>query len=235
MSRVIIQNPERLNSFLCKKQIKIIAFTGASSSGKTFLAKKLDSILSKRSSYFSQDNYYRDFKKDFSGKYSLEEFYQNINFDDPQHFNISKLLNDLRKIKNITNLQTVFLPKIVFGTDSDFPYSIENGTSLLIKEYVITEGVYALKYPDYNIEKEYDLKIFVEIDESTRKQIWMKRNQEEGRYFNEHMWQTTVDAYNKYIYPTKETADIVLNNTTPFYDFTDFFKSTFLELPSTVL
>lgn len=208
------------------KKPYIIGLTGASSSGKTYLAKLLISILSENSNvaYFSQDNYYRCFKTDFENLYSLSEFYSIINFDDPNHFRFNKLQSDLLQIKK-TKFQDIFnLPKITFGTNTCFPSIEEGALPIKVSPIIITEGVCSLTNLDLNIL--YDLKIFIESDHVKRKEIWTNRNIKEGRFFNNRMWQTTVEAYENYILPSKRNADIVLDNTN-LVDYSSFFKDLF--------
>jgi uridine kinase len=209
----------------------IIAFTGASSSGKTYLAKLLAQILSEEFSvsYFSQDNYYRCFKTDFSPKYTLEEFYKKINFDDPNHFKFDNLKNDLFSIKGAPLGSSFYLPKITFGTDIYFPFIEEKILPIEVAQIIITEGVYSLTNPEVN--KLYDLSFFIDMDHDVRKENWVKRNLKEGRFFNEHMWETTVDSLKAHIKPTRKYADIVIDNSKLSEDCEKFFRSLFFGSP----
>jgi uridine kinase len=210
------------------KKPYIITFTGASSSGKTYLAKLLASILSEQVpvSYFSQDNYYRDFNKDFSDKYSLSEFYETINFDDPQHFRFAKLKQDLLHIKKASIGGSIDIPKITFGTGKDFPFIEEKGLNIPITPVLITEGVYTLVDPE--VHPVYDFKFFINMENDTRKNIWIERNTKENRYFNDHMWETTVESLNSHILPSKVHADMVIDNTLLSSDCEKLFRDLFL-------
>jgi uridine kinase len=210
-----------------RKKPFIIAFTGASSCGKSFLARTLAEILSEKApvSYFSQDNYYRDFKKDFSHQYSLEDFYNNINFDDPNHIRFDKMYRDLAFMKTSPIGDKFYIPKITFGTNEEYPFIEETAIEIDINPIIITEGVYALTNPEIN--KLYDLKVYVNMDDNVRKNIWEDRNKKEGRYYTENNWLTTIDALKKHIEPTKKDANLVLDNTTLSSEFIDIFQILF--------
>lgn len=210
-----------------RKKPFVIAFTGASSCGKSYLARLLTSILSQKLpvSYFTQDNYYRDFKKDYGQNFALNEFYNMINFDDPNHIQFHKLFDDLTTIKNSELGDKIYIPKIKFGTDEDFPYILENGTELDINPIIITEGVYSLVNPEIN--DLYDLKIFIKMEDDVRKDIWETRNKKEGRHYTENNWTTTIDAFHQYISPTEKWADLVLDNTSMSAHFKDLFEVLF--------
>ena len=196
-----------------RKKPFIIAFTGASSCGKSYLAKLLAQVLSTKIpvSYFSQDNYYRNFKEDYSSTHSLEDFYNTINFDDPRHIRFDKMHQDLTLMKSSSIGDKFYIPKITFGTNLEFPFIEETAVEIDIAPVIITEGVYALTHLETN--KLYDLKIYINIDNDKRKQIWENRNQKEGRYYTEHTWLTTIGALNEYIEPTKKYANLILDNT----------------------
>lgn len=218
----------KISNFNKAKRPYIIGFTGASSSGKTYLAKLLTSILSENFdvAYFSQDNYYRCFKTDFENLYSLSEFYNTINFDDPNHFRFNKLQSDLLQIKKTKFQNTFNLPKITFGTSTHFPFIEEEALPIKVSPIIITEGVYALTNPKVN--EVYDLTFFVDMDDNIRKEVWTNRNTKEGRFFNEAMWETTVESLNSHILPSRNHANIILNNTNLSNNCEAFFKDLFL-------
>ena len=196
-----------------RKKPFVIAFTGASSCGKSYLAKLLTQILSEKISvaYFSQDNYYCNFKENYASIYDLETFYNTINFDDPHHIRFDKMFKDLTFMKNAKIGDKFYIPKITFGTNLDFPFIEEKATKLTISPVIITEGVYSLINPEIN--KLYDLKIYVNMEDTVRKKIWEDRNKKEDRHYTENNWLTTIDALETHIKPTRKYANLVLDNT----------------------
>ena len=61
----------------------------------------------------------------------------------------------------------------------------------------------------------YDLKIYVDIDDAERRERWLSRNKRENRGTTDNMWNTTVECLHEYILPTRQVADLVLNNNVP--------------------
>ncbi len=190
----------------------IIALTGASGSGKSFIREILvDKIKALTSvSAFTQDNYYRDFKADFPDL-PISSFYDEINLDDPDHIRFQKMSDDLNYIKQATYHESVTIPKLIYGTPTSKPTIVEQGFQIKTSPFIVTEGIHA--FYDQRIVHQYNLKIFVDIDEDARRQRWLMRNQLENRGTTDNMWNTTVDSLNNYILPKRHLADLVINNT----------------------
>ena len=192
----------------------VIALTGASGSGKSFIRESLVEMLSEVSpvTAFTQDNYYRDFEADFT-HLPLDRFYDEIDFDDPAHIRFKKLGIDLETIRAARYGQRVTIPKLRFGTPDAKPTILENAIELPVSPFIVTEGIHA--FHDPAILPLYDLKIYVDIDDAERRERWLSRNKRENRGTTDNMWNTTVECLHEYILPTRQVADLVLNNNVP--------------------
>jgi uridine kinase len=191
-----------------------IALTGGSGSGKSMVRDYIVSELNRVSSvaYFTQDNYYRDFDADFP-HLPLEQFYHKIDFDDPQHIRFQQLITDLRKLKTLDFGKVLPIPKLVYGTPEHKPTSVEAGIKIPSRPFLVTEGIHA--FYSEALRASYDLKIYVDVDEQTRRERWLARNQVENRGITDNMWQTTVQCLHTHILPTRAHADLVINNVAP--------------------
>ncbi len=206
-----------------------IALAGASGSGKSYIREELESSLlsiSKIAS-FTQDNYYRDFKADFP-HLSLTRFYDEIDFDDPTHIRFDKLADDLQRVKKANYGDILKLPKLCYGTPQAKPTIIPEGQSIQVASFIITEGIFA--FYDLSLTHLYDLKIFVDIDENKRRERWLARNIRDNRGTTDNMWQTTVHCLKNHILPSREVADLVINNNVPQTRIKDFIQETTLRL-----
>ncbi len=191
-----------------------IGLTGGSGSGKSMVREVLVNALSDvaQVSSFTQDNYYRDFEKDFP-HLPLERFYDEIDFDDPAHIQFEQLVQDLTHLKTLQFGQTLHIPKLVYGTPSSMPTSIPQGLAVPIRPFIVTEGIHAFYNP--SLRALYDFKIYVDVDETERRERWLARNRQENRGTTDNMWQTTVDCLHQHILPNRAHADLVLNNAAP--------------------
>lgn len=191
-----------------------IALSGPSGSGKSFIREALVNELAKISevSSFTQDNYYRDFEADFP-HLPLALFYDQIDFDDPDHIRFRHLGRDLQRFKAQPLGSGIQIPKLRFGTPGIKPAIIEEALHLPVKPFMVTEGIHAFYEPA--ILPFYDLKIYVDIDEKTRRQRWLARNIQENRGITDNMWNTTVQCLERHILPTRTVADLVINNNAP--------------------
>jgi len=191
-----------------------IALCGPSGCGKSFIRDSLVQKLSQVSSVssFTQDNYYRDFESDFP-HLPLERFYHEIDFDDPAHIRFLHLGRDLQQIKSQQLGTHIKIPRLCFGTPSRKPTIQEQAIELPVSPFVVTEGIHA--FYDRSLLPLYDFKIYVDVDEATRRQRWLERNHLENRGTTDNMWNTTVQCLHEHILPTRSVADLVINNTAP--------------------
>lgn len=189
----------------------VIALSGPSGSGKSFIRETLVRELSQvtQVSSFTQDNYYRDFEADFP-QLSPQRFYDEIDLDAPAHIRFRHLLQDMQQLRKSPLGSVMSIQKLQFGTPARKPTIIERGLELEVSPFVVTEGIHAFYEPA--VLPLYDFKIYVDIDEPTRRSRWLARNQRENRGTTDNMWNTTVECLEKHILPTRSVADIVVNN-----------------------
>lgn len=198
-----------------------IALSGASGSGKSLVREIVVDALRQVAdvSAFTQDNYYRDFEADFP-QMLLESFYDEINFDDPAHIQFGQLITDLQHLKTLRYGQVLHIPKLIYGTPDAKPTSVPQGLAVPVTPFIVTEGIHAFHSPE--LRSLYDFKIYVDVDEETRRSRWLTRNQLENRGTTDNMWQTTVECLQTYILPNRSHADLVLNNVAPAGQVQDF-------------
>jgi uridine kinase len=145
-------------------EIKIIAITGGSGSGKTTASRLLQTLLGEKNCVIiSQDNYYKDQSKNFKGDGS-------INFDEPNAIDFRLLADQLEKLLNGLQVQA---PLYDFVT-----HSRKSETTLIPqKKYIIVDGTHIL-YEDY-VRKFFNYSLFLDIPENIRFERRLKRDVEE--------------------------------------------------------
>ncbi len=201
-----------------------IALSGPSGSGKSFIREALvqELAVASKVSSFTQDNYYRNFEEDFP-HLPLGLFYDQIDFDDPDHIRFRHLGRDLQRFQKQTLGSSIRIPQLRFGTPTQKPAIIEEAIELPVNPFMVTEGIHAFYEPA--ILPFYDFKIYVDVDEKTRRERWLARNIQENRGITDNMWKTTVDCLQRHILPTQEVADLVINNNAPAQQVAEFLQA----------
>ncbi len=191
-----------------------IALAGGSGSGKSMVRSLLVDALSDVAevSAFTQDNYYCDFSACYP-HWTLEEFYHRIDFDDPAHIQFQQLLADLRRLKTLHFGQILHIPRLVYGTPDAKPTIVPAGLAVPVTPFIVTEGIHA--FHSAELRALYDFRIYVDVDEDTRRERWLARNYRENRGVTDNMWQTTVACLEQHILPNRSRADLVINNAAP--------------------
>lgn len=180
----------------------IIGIYGGTGSGKTTIVKE---IMSKFNSsdinVISQDSYYKDNSHVSLKKRSL------INFDHPSSVDFELLYNHLKKLKNECAINS-----------PTYDYKLhkrkKNKIKFKPKKILIIEGI--LIMVDQKLRSIFDIKIFVEANDTVRKTRRLKRDiLERGRTQNqiENRYEKYIKPmHKKFIQPTKKFADIVIEN-----------------------
>lgn len=201
----------------------IIAIGGPSGSGKSLvrnlLTRALDPVAPVAS--FTQDNYYRDFEQDFP-ELPLERFYHEIDFDDPAHIRFQDLLADLNRLCAMRFGEVLPISRLIYGTPAHKPTIVSADLPIPVTPFLITEGIHAFYSP--LLRERYHFKIYVDVNESTRRERWLARNRRENRGTTDNMWQTTVQCLQSHILPTRGYADLVLNSVASAEDIEQFFR-----------
>ena len=177
-----------------------IGITGASSSGKTTLGKKIQEIMGKENCFIvSQDNFYKGLPEGI-----IESEY---NFDDPEAIDFDALYDFIIKIKNHEEAQ---LPYYDFASHKVSHYRTINFKG----KCIILEGIFSLIYD--KIKKQMNLKIFVDTDLDTCLIRRIRRDTtKRGRTLESILTQYekfVKPCYYKYITFEKQKCDIIVPN-----------------------
>ncbi len=186
-----------------KQKNYIIGIAGGSSSGKTFLCKKLVKKYNNINT-IKVDSYYKDLKKlEFKER-------EKVNFDHPSAFEFNLLikhLHDMQKNKKI-KIPIYDYKNHIRSKES---YYIDKNNNL-----IIIEGIFSLYKKE--IRDMLSLSIFLDIPNSIRKKrrlIRDKENRKRSISSIRKQYEKTVEPmYTKHVEPTKKYADIVIKEFT---------------------
>ncbi len=184
------------------KGTKILAIAGGSASGKSLLSKFLRELLPLEHSLITIDSYY------LCNKHLPMHERERVNYDHPEalEWDLFELhLHELRKG------EVAKIPKYNFATHSREPEHYE----VPPKEVVLVDGIFAL-YPKI-LQDFSTIKIFVDAPEKLRFERRLARDvRERGRTPEsvERQWKETVEPmYQRHCLPTKQFADVHVENT----------------------
>ena len=189
-----------------------IGITGGSGSGKTFFIKNLSSRFSEdQLCLISQDNYYRPREEQRTDERGVK------NFDLPESIDHEHFLRDIQQLKRGEKL---IKTEYTFNNPNATPKTFE----YLPAPILIIEGLFVQYFPD--IEKELDLKIFIEAKDHVKLSRRIRRDNEERGYdlddvlyrFHHHV----MPVYETLIDPLKHRADLVIPNNGDFLRALDF-------------
>lgn|SRR5574344_69009 len=198
-SRRLIENPQK--KFL-------IGVSGESASGKTTICKQIKSTsldLNFPLEFLSIDNYFNDISdliKRFGTFDALRD--NGYDVDSPESFQLELLKEDLTLLSNGENIKA---PEyLINGTGLSVPKAIP----ITSQKFILVEGMAAM-YKD--IKELFDVKIYIDIDHKIQKKWFMerasKRNQSEENALKH--WEYVNIAAEKYIRPSMQDADIIIN------------------------
>ena len=180
----------------------LIGICGGTGSGKSTVARKIEKYFEKTGVVnMSVDSYYKNHADLNFEKRSK------INFDHPDSIDFELLYNNLNSIKkNIKITQPIYSYKV--------HKRLKKKKLITPKEIIIIEGLHVF-YND-KINKLLDLKIFLDVDNKTRLERRIIRDvKERGRSIDEikkRYKEMCKPMYNKFILPTKNSADIISNS-----------------------
>lgn len=177
----------------------VIGLAGGTASGKTTLARALEQHLGERLLSISHDRYY--------GRV-LDA--TNHNFDEPGAVNTPALVADLDRLRagNPADLP-----------DYDFPRHQPKPEKQRVqpRPYILVEGLFVLG--DASLLRRLDLRIFVHADADIRLVRRLRRDVVERGWNVEQVLQRYLrdvrPGHLRYIEPTREHADLVLDGTEP--------------------
>ncbi len=182
----------------------IIGITGASSSGKTELARRLADALP-GTVVVSLDSYYRS-----SSHLPLEER-QKLNFDRPDALEWELLREHLQAM---TEGRAFDEPTYLFAHHTRGPET----RRIEPAEYLIVEGLFVLYWPE--LRAILNTTVYVETDPDVCYSRRLQRDvAERGRtpeYVREQYESTVRPGAEQFVFPTKRYADLVVSGERPF-------------------
>ncbi len=187
------------------KKAFTIGITGGSGSGKTFFLRGLSSQFSSDEiCLLSQDNYYKPIHEQFRDENGIE------NFDLPEAIDRQAFHDDVAKLRagiNVTRKEYTF-------NNPGQPGAAPNILSFKAAPLLVVEGLFVQYFEE--IEKELDLKIFIEAKPHVKIARRIRRDQVERGYdINDVLYRYefhVMPVYEKLIEPLKHNSDLVIPN-----------------------
>lgn len=184
------------------RQAYTIGITGGSGSGKTFFLRGLASqFAADEICLLSQDNYYKPINEQTRDENGIE------NFDLPGAIDRKAFHDDVVKLRAGTN---VTRKEYTFNNPKSGIHMLEFNAAPLL----IVEGLFVQYFEE--IEKELDLKIFIEAKPHVKIARRIKRDQVERGYdINDVLYRYefhVMPVYETLIEPLKHSSDLVIPN-----------------------
>ena len=178
----------------------LIGISGGSGGGKTSVANLTHKSLGTYDSLlFSMDTYYKDLTPE------QERNLSNYNFDSPEALDLDLLYTHLNDLMHWKKIQ---MPTYDFSTNKRKQYTEQ----IKPAKVIIFEGI--LAFYDKRMRDLMDLKLFIDLDDDIRlsrriyRDIISRGREMETVLERYHKFVKT--AYNNFIKPTKEYADIII-------------------------
>ncbi|MCO4294784.1 uridine kinase [Solitalea sp. MAHUQ-68] len=180
----------------------VIGVAGGSGSGKTYFLRSILNYFDPQDvCIVSQDDYYIPV-----GNLSPEEN-KLYNFDLPRTIDNEKFQEDVFKL---ISGESVFKKEYTFNNPNAIPKMLECKPAPII----VIEGLFIFHFEGIN--NLLDMRIFIDAHEELALKRRLKRDQEERGYSHEdimYKWENhVVPAYNEFLLPHKENADLVVEN-----------------------
>ena len=157
-------------------------------------------------SIMSTDNYFNDISKLIAQYGSFDNLRDNgYDVDAPSSFQLDILKEDLKSLSEGLNVKIpMYLPN---GTGISMPRSQD----VVSRKIIVVEGI-ATMYEQ--VKDIFDVKIYVETENSIRRERFLNRACKERNQSEENAlkhWDYITSAGEKYVKPFKNSADLVLN------------------------
>lgn len=183
-----------------RDSVRMVAITGGSGSGKTWLADRLQDLLGKKAGRLSQDSFYRDCS------HMPPQARSYLNFDHPSALDWAYFGETLQTLRRGHACQ---LPVYDFGTHCRQP----EGVFLHPRPVMIVDGLWLLHQPE--VRRHFDLTLFLHCpeDERLRRRVardTVERNRSAAEVLEQ--FQTTVaPMHGQYVSPQAAHADLLLH------------------------
>lgn len=185
----------------------MIAITGESASGKSCFTQNLKQFILDcgiECSFISCDNFYQDISCYYEkyGNYG-NALAAGVDLEGPSAFDLDELEKSL---DDISHGKDICIPKMNLSNG----VCIKNQTPVKSAKVVLVEGI-ASMWND--LDKKFDVTIYVDLDEATRKARHVERAASRNKSKEEalQMWKYMSASAELHIQPHKEKVDIVLN------------------------
>lgn len=183
-----------------------IGITGGSGSGKTYFINTLSSKFTPQQlCLISQDHYYKPRESQQADRQGV------TNFDLPDSIEREKFHQDILKLKRG---ETLLRTEYTFNNPKANPKVLEFKPAPIL----IIEGLFVQYFPE--IEKELDLKIFIEAKDHLKLSRRIRRdNAERGYDLDDVLYRYqhhVMPVYEALIKPLKHEADLVIPNNNNF-------------------
>ena len=167
----------------------------------------------------STDNYFNDISSLIKQFGSFDKLIESgYDVDSPKNFQLSILKNDLLDLAD--------------GLDVKAPMYLPNGTGVSVpkafdvhsEKIIVVEGI-ATMYED--IKDVFDVKIYIETENTIRKERFLKRAVEERNQTPENalkQWNYLKNAGEEYVLPNRKQADFVLNGNSDLHYFSQILE-----------
>lgn len=187
----------------------MIGITGESASGKSTICREIKNIIEQLAmpvSVLSTDNYFKDISALIKKYGSFDNLTDNgYDIDAPESFQLELLKTDLESLSEGNDIKAPrYVPN---GTGVSIPASLDISSDKII----VVEGI-ATMYKD--VKDVFDVKIYIETDNTIRRERFIKRAMAERNQNEENaikQWEYLLHAGEKYVIPCRENADFVLN------------------------
>ncbi len=177
----------------------LIGIAGGTGSGKTTLAKRLKNTFGDDVVLLCQDFYYNSFDS-----LTFEER-KKLNFDHPDAFDNSLLIEQLKTLKNLKPIER---PTYSFVEYKRLDETVKEEP----KPVIILEGILIFENPE--LAELMDIKVFVDTDADIRLTRRLMRDiHERGRNLDSVINQylnTVKPMHEAFIEPSKKRADVII-------------------------
>lgn len=186
----------------------VIGITGESACGKSTICYQIKETIKSLNlpvSIINADNYFNDISNLIKKYGDFDNLRDNgYDVDAPESFQLELLKNDLEKISQGDDIKT---PQYLLN---DTGISVPNSIHVKSDKIVVVEGMSTM-YKD--VKDIFDIKIYIEVDNEERKKRFLNRAKERNQNKENALkhWEYLQIAGKKYIQPSKNESDIILN------------------------